>query len=189
MAKQANDETSIRPTRMRERVPLFRIIGRVDDAVYAAERVLVTAFLVVMTMASFLKILADFLGKGDSVAIYPAVFFAFFIIGRVAAGASPSFQDQRTKQNRIAVLWGGHATTCVWFIHASTLSLTTLQRRQDDGVLSAWTYDWFIAKITSGTVIIFHVTVVIAMLLYYQFRPANADEDATAANSEEAGAG
>lgn len=155
---------------MRERVPLFRVIGRVDDGLYAVERVLVTAFLVIMTMASFLKILSDFLGKGDSVAIYPAVFAVFFIIGRVAAGASPSFKDQRKKQNMMAVVWGVLATVYIWFVHASTLSLTTLQRRREDGVLPAWSYDWFIAKISSTTVIILHVTAVIAILLYYEFR-------------------
>src|SRR5699024_9674019 len=115
MAKQANDETSIRPSRMRERVPLIRTIGRVDDAVYAVERVLVTAFLVIMTLASFLKILADFLGKGDSVAIYPLVFFTFFIVGRVAAGNNPRFEGKRKQQNLMAVAWGVLASAYIWF--------------------------------------------------------------------------
>lgn len=187
MANQANDETSIPRSRMRERVPLFRAIGRVDDGLYAVERVLVTAFLVIMTMASFLKILADFLGKGDSVAIYPAIFFAFFIIGRVAAGANPTFKDQRKKQNVMAVLWGVLATAYVWFVHASTLSLTTLQRRQDDGVIAAWSYDWLIAKISSGTVIALHVTVVITMLLYYEFRRPQLGSDSTDNESSSTG--
>lgn len=169
MANQANDETSVRPKRMRERVPLFRVIGRVDDALYAVERVLVTAFLVIMTLASFLKILADFLGKGDSVAIYPFVFFAFFIIGRVSAGSSPKWEGQRLRQNMVAVGWGLLASWYVWFVHASTLTLATLERRHG-GELTPWSYDWIVGSISSSNVVIFHVCVAMLLILSYQIK-------------------
>lgn len=177
MTKQANDESSIRQSRMRERVPLIRIIGRVDDALYAVERVLVTAFLVIMTLASFLKILADFLGKGETVAIYPIVFFAFFIIGRVSAGSSPRLEGQRKKQNILAVVWGLLASAYIWFVHASTLSLKTLERRHG-GELTPGSYDWFIGKITSSWVVVLHLVVLVALLLYYELRtPVPEDAD------------
>lgn len=154
---------------MRERVPLFRVIGRVDDAVYAVERVLVTAFLVIMTLASFLKILADFLGKGDSVAIYPLVFFAFFVIGRVSAGSDPRWQGERMRQNLVAVGWGLLASAYIWFVHASTLSQKTLERRHG-GELTPWSYDWIVGGISSSAVLVFHVSVAMALVLYYQVR-------------------
>src|SRR5690625_670709 len=166
MANQANDEISIRPSRMRERVPLFRVIGRVDDALYAVARVLVTAFLVIMTLASFLKILADFLGKSDTVAIYPFIFFAFFIIGRVSSGSSPRWEGQRTRQNLVAVGWGLIASAYVWFVHASTLTLTTLERRHG-GELTPWSYDWIVGTISSSAVVIFRVSVTMVLILYY----------------------
>lgn len=169
---------------MRERFPLFRIIGRVDDAVYAVERVLVTAFLVIMTLASFLKILADFLGKGDSVAIYPLVFFAFFIIGRVSAGSSPRWEGQRMRQNLVAVGWGLLASAYVWFVHASTLTLKTLERRHG-GELTTWSYDWIVGSVSSSAVVVFHVSVAMALVLYYHvsdWRAAAAGTD-TATNS------
>lgn len=180
MAKKANDETSIPRSRMRERVPLFRVVGHVDDTLYAVERVLVTAFLVVMTISSFLKVLADFLGKSESVAIYPVVLFTFFVIGRVSAGTSPKFEGQRLKQNLMGVLWGVLSVLYVWVVHSSTLSLATLERRHG-GELTPGSYDWLVAQVSSTSVILLHLTVVIAMLLYYEFQRERPDESTSSA--------
>lgn len=147
------DDIGTRPSRMRERVPLFNALGHADDLLYGVERVVVVVSLTIMTLASFLKILSDFLEKRDTMGVtYAVTFAAFWIIGRVASAASPLVRDNALMSNIGAVLWG----------------------------IVAVLYVWLIAKVPSDMVVIVHMIIAGLTLLFFEIaRPISLDEKAT----------
>lgn len=158
---------------MRQRIPFFGWVGRLDDEIYKVERVIVVGSLIIMTFGSFLKILADFLSKYDEpsaiAVVYAIAFFIFALIGRVSAVASPELIGNRMMHNIVALIWGLFAAFYFWMIHASTLTLATLERH-NGGPLVAWSYPWLVGKISSSVVIAFHICIAMGMLIYYEFR-------------------
>lgn len=149
MANPITDDIGTPPSQMRARVPLFNLIGRADDLLYSVERVVVVASLAIMTIASFLKVLADFVDKRETMGVTYAVTFAsFWIIGRVAASASPLIKDNALMSHLTGILWG----------------------------VIAVVYVWLVAAVPSSTVVVIHVLVSGLMLLYFEIaRPIAMD--------------
>lgn len=162
---------------MRQRVPLFNLLGRADDALYGVERVVVTSALIIMTLASFLKVLADFFEKrSDMTVTYLVTFLAFFVIGRVSAGSSPLLRDNRLMSNVSAVVWGTLGVIFVWMVYSSTQTLETLHL-QTGRDIRPYTYDWLVGLVSSTTVVDLHISVAALMLIFYSFSlPRPADE-------------
>lgn len=168
MANLPTDDIGTRSSLLRARVPLFNLLGRADDVLYGVERIVVVAALLTMTLSSFLKVLADFIEKRDTMTVtFVVTFFAFFIIGRVAAAASPLLADNRLMSNITAVLWGFGALFYVWLIDSSTLTLETLSIR---GVTdpAPFSYYWVVGSISSATVTNFHILVIGFILAYFE---------------------
>lgn len=114
MASLPTDESARTLSSLRQRVPLFKILGTADDAIYSLERFIVVASLIIMTQASFMKVLSDFLAKLEAgYLFYGITFAAVFVIARVATGASPTIGKNSTQ----ASLWALIVTVlCVGYL-------------------------------------------------------------------------
>lgn len=106
------DSSSSTPSPVRERIPAFALIGRVDDAVYAAERVIVTFALLLMSGTMCLYIFETFLrtqlsawtrataGSGSFGELWPAAAFgvAMLALYRAAAAKTPGLEAHSSLQ-------------------------------------------------------------------------------------------
>ena len=111
------DTSNSTPSPVRERVPAFALIGRVDDAVYAAERVIVTFALLLMSGTMCLYIFETFLrsqlsawtvasgGGGSYADLWPAAALgvAMLALYRAAAAMQPAMASSRGLQWGVAV--------------------------------------------------------------------------------------
>lgn len=177
MANLPTDDSGTRGSLLRARVPLFNLVGRADDALYGVERVVVVSALMIMTLSSFLKVLADFFEKRQDMTLsYILTFIAFFIIGRVSAGSSKVLQDNRLMSNVSAVLWGLLGLFYIWMVYSSTQTIETLEL-YSGGAIKPYSANWLVGKISSATVTNMHVLVIGLMVLHYDFaRPRPIDE-------------
>lgn len=104
MANQTTEQSGGKSSRLREAIPAFGVIGRLDDAVYSFERAVVTLSLIIMTFASFTKVVYDYFSKvlprieeqgwlsGEGVKLGIGLLLVI-IVGRLAAGSSKAMQS------------------------------------------------------------------------------------------------
>lgn len=104
MANQTTEQSGGKSSRLREAFPAFGVIGRLDDAVYSFERAVVTLSLIIMTFASFTKVVYDYFSKvlpriadqgwvsGEGVKLGIGLLLVV-IVGRLAAGTSKAMQS------------------------------------------------------------------------------------------------
>ena len=106
------DSVTARPT-LRERSPVFAWVGRIDDAIYAGERIVVTAALLVMSGVVCLNILYQFLvnqravlqltraGESSPQELWPALVVGLAVLATIHA----SFANAPACRRNPPVVW------------------------------------------------------------------------------------
>lgn len=124
MANLPTDDSARGASLLRQQVPLFRALGTLDDAVYVVERIVVVASLIIMTVASFMKVLSDFLAKVDiGVTVYLITALVVFAIARVATAAAPTLKAHSTKATLYAFAVTAFSVAYIAIIHTQESSV------------------------------------------------------------------
>lgn len=139
MASLPTDESARGPSLLRQRVPLFKILGTADDAIYSLERLIVVASLIIMTQASFMKVLSDFLAKVTTGPVfYLIVVASLFLIARVSTAAAPSLKDQSGKATLYAGIITALGTGYLYLIQTQESAIAVALTAMAMGLSALW---------------------------------------------------